>query len=241
MWVAPQGRQAVPPPADPDRVGVVDAAIAPMLATEAAGRIHRGRRGQGHRGRPRAASDNGSPDERARRYVALSRTDEAGLRTVIARISAGDAVWVDTTVSRVAEILTAQHPDLTRDQARAKAFGWLARPADLLRLLLEHTEQTSVRRQRRDGAEWCGRVPCGPARRVACRRLVVPGAEDQPVRPSARGGPAGSPRGGPRRAGSARSRWSTSPSCSPGTQITVKPVIDLTDRIRLTAYEHPVR
>ena len=61
---------------------------------------------------------------------------------MIARISAGDAVWVDATVSRVAEILTAQQPDLSRDQARAKAFGWLARPADLLRLLLEHTEQT---------------------------------------------------------------------------------------------------
>ena len=32
--------------------------------------------------------------ERRRRYVSSSRTDEFGLRTVIARVEAGDAVWV---------------------------------------------------------------------------------------------------------------------------------------------------
>ncbi len=79
--------------------------------------------------------------EAHRRYVALSRADASGYRTVIARVLEGDAVWVDALVDRVADILAKQHGhDHNRDELRALAFGWLARPADLLRLLLEHTE-----------------------------------------------------------------------------------------------------
>ncbi len=87
--------------------------------------------------------------EARRRFVSLSQTDEHGLRLVIARITAGDAVWIDAMVARVAEILTTR-PDLrpetpteiTRDEARALAFGWLARPAELLTLLLETADTT---------------------------------------------------------------------------------------------------
>ena len=68
-------------------IGIVDAAIAPMLGHEAAGRII---------DVAEATIIKADPDlhlarteeERQRRHVTLSRTDEAGLRTVIARISA---------------------------------------------------------------------------------------------------------------------------------------------------------
>jgi hypothetical protein len=88
--------------------------------------------------------------ERCRRYVGLGRTDEFGLRKVIARVAAGDAVWIDATLDRVADIL-ATRPDLRpgtpaeieRDELRSIAFGWLARPAELLTLLLEATESGS--------------------------------------------------------------------------------------------------
>ena len=70
--------------------------------------------------------------ERRRRYVSSSRTDEFGLRTVIARVEAGDAVWVEAIVARVAEILAPRYPDATADELRSIAFGWLARPAELL-------------------------------------------------------------------------------------------------------------
>ena len=70
--------------------------------------------------------------ERRRRYVSSGQTDEFGLRTVIARVEAGDAVSVDATVARVADILTPRHPDATADEVRSIAFGWLARPAELL-------------------------------------------------------------------------------------------------------------
>ena len=79
-------------------------------------------------------------EEQRRRYVRLSRTDEAGLRTVIARVEAGDAVWIEATVARVAEILAPQHPELNADEVRSLAFCFLGRPAELLALLLEHTE-----------------------------------------------------------------------------------------------------
>jgi hypothetical protein len=80
--------------------------------------------------------------ERSRheRYVRLSRTDELGYRHIIARVTAGDAVWIDAMVDRVAEILaeTMGH-DHNHDELRSLAMGWLARPVDLLKLLLEHT------------------------------------------------------------------------------------------------------
>ena len=78
---------------------------------------------------------------RHERYVTLSRADEFGFRHVIAKVTAGDAAWVDATVDRVAEILAAEHGhDHNHDELRSLAFGWLARPADLLQLLLTHTE-----------------------------------------------------------------------------------------------------
>ena len=87
-------------------------------------------------------------EQRRRRYVTLSRSDECGLRNVIARVEAGDAVWVDAMLNRVADLLAAR-PDLRpdtpaevgRDELRSLAFGWLARPAELLTLLLEAADQ----------------------------------------------------------------------------------------------------
>jgi hypothetical protein len=75
-------------------------------------------------------------EEKRRRYVSLSQTDEFGLRHVIARVRAGDAAWIDATVDRVADLLAPRFPEGTaKDVLRSEAFGWLARPADLLDLL----------------------------------------------------------------------------------------------------------
>ena len=99
---------------------------------------------------------------RATRGVWVSGTRSPGtgpgVRTVYARVAPGDAVWVDATVDRVADLLAADpdlrrrhHPDLpetpTRDQLRAAAFGWLARPGDLAGLLglLDRNPDAAVR------------------------------------------------------------------------------------------------
>ena len=69
--------------------------------------------------------------ERSRheRYVRLSRADEFGYRHLIARVTAGDAAWIDAMVERVAEILAEtmghdhNHDELPLPRTR------LARPA----------------------------------------------------------------------------------------------------------------
>lgn len=79
-------------------------------------------------------------------WLTSNRDDAPGLRTVFARLQAADAVWVDATVQRVADLLAADadlravhHPELGErpgnDELRAAAFGWLARPHDLAALL----------------------------------------------------------------------------------------------------------
>ena len=81
--------------------------------------------------------------ERSRheRYVRLSRADEFGYRHLIARVTAGDAAWIDAMVDRVADILRAtMGHDHNHDELRSLAIGWLARPVELLQLLLEHTQ-----------------------------------------------------------------------------------------------------
>ena len=122
-----------------DRVGMVDRAVARVIGRESAGRVLAVAEAKIIEADP-ALHDERVEAERRRRYVSSGRTDEFGLRTVIARVEAGDAVWVEATVARVAEILTPRHPDATADEVRSIAFGWLARPAELLALLLEHRD-----------------------------------------------------------------------------------------------------
>jgi hypothetical protein len=77
-------------------------------------------------------------ERRRRRYVAIGRTDEDGLRAVFARIADGDAAWLEAMIERVADALEGR-PDLaaceTRDELRAEAFGWLAHPEHVISLL----------------------------------------------------------------------------------------------------------
>ena len=96
-------------------VGLVDVAVAAVIGRLSAGRVLAIAEAAiieadqaGHAEKLEA--------ERRRRYVGLSRTDEHGLRTVIARVTAGDAVWIDAMVERVADLL-ATRPEL-RPEAR---------------------------------------------------------------------------------------------------------------------------
>ena len=92
-----------------DCVGVVDSAVARIIASEAGGRVIAVAEAKVIEADP-GLHEERVEAERRRRYVAFSRTDEAGLRTVIARVEAGDAVWVKATVERVAEIIGPAAP-----------------------------------------------------------------------------------------------------------------------------------
>ncbi len=124
---------------DADAVTLVDSAMSRMIATEATGRVLEVAEAKIIEADP-ALHEQRCEAERRRRYVGLGRTDEHGLRLLIARLEAGDAAAVDAIVHRVAEIIAPRHPEAHPDELRALAFGWLARPAELFTLLLEHTE-----------------------------------------------------------------------------------------------------
>ncbi len=132
-------------------VGVVDAAVAGCIGGEAPARVLEVAEAAVIAADP-AGHAARVEEQRRRRFVSLSRTDEHGLRHLVARVEAGDAVYVEAMVARVAEILATQHDQTatqtgtagaasrpSRDELRAEALGWLARPAELLQLLLEHT------------------------------------------------------------------------------------------------------
>jgi hypothetical protein len=241
-----------------DRVGVVDAAVARVIATEAGGRV------------VEADPDLHSrrvEEEKRRRYVGFSRTDEAGLRTVIARVQAGDAVWVKATVERVADIIAPPHPDASRDEVRALAFGYLARPAELLALLLEHTDQPeqpsgpggedarkaaggdavddsegSEDRASEDGdGTVFSRAVAFPADLLAALRA----ADLSALAPKAvlyvhlHEAALYAGRGVARVEGLGPVTLARLGQLLGRTDLSVKPVIDLADRVRTTAYEHP--
>ncbi|HXH78956.1 hypothetical protein [Nocardioides sp.] len=124
---------------DRERVGIVDRAVAPAIAGESPAVLLELTRAKSIEADPEHEKDR-LDFERRRRYVALSRSDASGFRNVIARVTDGDAVWIDAMVDRVADILAlTPGGDHNRDELRSLAMGWLVRPADLLQLLVSHT------------------------------------------------------------------------------------------------------
>ena len=68
----------------------------------------------------------------------FSFDSEDGLKTVVAKAAAGDAIWFLATVNLIAEILAARGDTDPVGTRRARALGILAQPAEALRLLIEH-------------------------------------------------------------------------------------------------------
>jgi len=217
-----------------DRVGVVDRAVARVIGTESGGRVLAIAEAKIIEADP-ALHEERVEAERRRRYVSSTRTDEYGLRTVIARVEAGDAVWVEAIVTRVAEIIAPRHPDASADELRSIAFGWLARPAELLALLLEH----------RDPQE---EIEIEPSRATAFPADLLDALRDIDLTPLApktvlyvhlheaalHGADAVA-----RVEGLGPVTLTGLQTLLARTSLTIKPVLDLADRVRTTAYEHP--
>jgi hypothetical protein len=79
-------------------------------------------------------------DAATERFVRLGRKTEHGLKLIIARAAAGDAIWFKATVDRIAEILARQGDADTVEVRRSKAIGILAQPAEALQLLCQHQD-----------------------------------------------------------------------------------------------------
>ena len=218
-----------------EAVGVVDAAVAEAIAGQAPSRVFEIAEAKIIEADPTGHEERLAA-EAAKRFVALSRRDPAGLRTVIARVTAGDAFWVDATIARVADILGArpEHASKTRDELRAEAFGWLARPAELLALLLEDAEQPAE-----DAPP--NRAVAFPADLLDALRSMDPArlrptttlyAHVHEAALAARSGTVRLEGLGPIILGQLADFLGH-------TNVALKPVIDLADQVSVNCYEHP--
>jgi len=212
-----------------DRVDIVDRAVSAAIATEAPGRVLAICEAKVVEADP-AAHAARIESERRRRHVSLSRVDEVGLRHVIARVEAGDAVWIDAMVDRVADLIADRRPEAGRDELRSVAFGWLARPAELLRLLLRgQGDSQELSRATAFPADLLPALEAADPERfrpkvhlyvhlsdLALTGLAAPVARVEGVGPIL-----------------------ADHALFDGCRVVVKPVIDLDDRVDLNCYEHP--
>jgi hypothetical protein len=226
-----------------DTVGVVDRAVSRAIAGHAPSTVL---------GIARAKVIEADPEthaaERARvrheRYVRLSRADEFGYRHLIARVTAGDATWLDAMVDRVADILAQRHGhDHNHDELRSLAMGWLARPADLLTLLLEHTDKDTGK----DDGEPAEQPAWAPDHMGANLRRLQALSPRQLASLRGRGHLFVHITDTALRTGTGTVRVEgVGPVSVPQlaeilghADVTVQPVLDLRDRRRADAYEHP--
>ncbi|RYC07363.1 hypothetical protein [Nocardioides zhouii] len=237
-----------------DNVSLVDSAVSRMIATEATGRVLTVAEAKVIEADPEL-HDERCEAERQRRYLGLGRTDEYGLRTLIARLEAGDAVAVDATIHRVGEIIAPRHPDASPDELRALAFGWLARPAELLALLVEHLTPEAEPEPDPDLDLDLGEPDLdepdpepGPSRALAFPADLLDALREIDLTPLApkvvlhvhlHEAALGNTGGVARVEGFGPVTLSRLADLLRGCVVKVQPVKDLSDRVRYTAYEHP--
>jgi hypothetical protein len=231
-----------------DTIGLVDLAMSRMIATEGAGRVLEVAEAKIIEADP-ALHEERSEAERRRRFTHLGRTDAFGLRMLIARLDAGDAVAVEATVCRVAEIIEPRHAEATPDELRALAFAWLARPAELFVLLLEHSEPdpgsepdsepdsepTPVTRALAFPADLLDALRTIDLTPLAPKAVLHVHLHEAALRATTDDTAAGVVRA----EGFGPTTVVRLAELLRRTNLTIQPVKDLSNRVRYTAYEHP--
>ena len=130
-----------------EQTTIVDDRIAPVLGAVSFGRL------QTLLDAAIIAADPAGAEQRAalaarERFVRLGRKSEHGLKLIIARATAGDAIWLKATIDRIADILGREGDTDSIDIRRSKAIGILAQPAEALQLLCA-TSRRQLGRTRR--------------------------------------------------------------------------------------------
>ena len=121
----------------------MDARIAPRVGRVSFGRLQSLLEAYIYEADPDGA-DAAAEAAAQERFVRLGQTSEHGLRFIIARVSAGDAVWIDAMVARLAEILRLEGDSDPVDVRRSKAIALYHQPAEMLRLLCLHQHDDGV-------------------------------------------------------------------------------------------------
>jgi hypothetical protein len=120
-----------------EQAGSVDQQLAPTLGTVPWSRLQTLLEAAIYEADPAAAEQQAAAQQR---FVRLGRSSEHGLKLIIARAAAGDAIWFKAAVDRIADILGRQGDTDNVDVRRSKAIGILAQPAQALQLLCQHRD-----------------------------------------------------------------------------------------------------
>ena len=122
-----------------DQAGFVDARLATALGALSWNRLHTLLEAASYQADPVRAEQRAAAAAQER-FVRLGRNSEHGLKIIIARATAGDAIWFKATIDRIADILTRQGDNDPIDIRRSKAIGILAQPAQAIQLLYHHQD-----------------------------------------------------------------------------------------------------
>ena len=151
-----------------EQAGWVDAQLAPALGAVSWGRLETLLEAKIIEADPVGAEQQAALAAQER-FVRLGRGLEHGLKLIIARATAGDAIWFKATIDRIADILARQGDTDPVEVRRSKAIGILAQPAHALQLLCRHQDD-----------DWDG--PAEPADRAAAKRDATGPSSSRPTR-----------------------------------------------------------
>jgi hypothetical protein len=118
-----------------EQAASVDQQLAPSLGAVPWSRLQTLLEAAIYQADPDGAEQQAAAQER---FVRLGRNTEHGLKLIIARATAGDAIWFKATIDRIADILANKGDTDTVEVRRSKAIGILAQPAQALQLLYQH-------------------------------------------------------------------------------------------------------
>ena len=120
-----------------EQAAPVDQRVAPSLGAVSWGRLERLLEAAIIAADPEAA-ERAAAAAAQERFVRLGRASEHGLKLIIARATAGDAIWFKATIDRIADILGRDGDLDPVEIRRSKAIGILAQPAQALQMLCRH-------------------------------------------------------------------------------------------------------
>jgi Domain of unknown function (DUF222) len=125
-----------------EQAATVDQRLAPSLGAVPWGRLETLLEAAIYQADPTRAEQEAEAAARER-FVRLGRASQHGLKLIIARAAAGDAIWFKATIDRIADILGRDGDLDPIEIRRSKAIGILAQPAQALQLLCRHQDDNA--------------------------------------------------------------------------------------------------
>jgi hypothetical protein len=221
-----------------DRMWIIDRAVARAIATESVSRI------LDVADAKIIEADAGTHEQEAaeakqRRFAAVGQAEDDGTRMVVARIDAADGPGIDAILDRVAETLLTSHPDATLDERRSMAMGYFGRLPQLIEILLRGVDPTTDPNTDPDALARALAIPADVLELLRDPAIAARIAPQSTLYVHLHEAVLLGEDGVARVEGLGPMTLSELQVLLARHHVTVQPVIDLSDRVRTTAYEHP--